>query len=305
MDNAKEPREYMQSVTTSCVISTDLPGFEHYRSMDNDALWTEVQKNYPTGYKLSHAFLCLPAALISRTGKLIAASIANKVNPSHTGVCYASRKTLALDAEVSVATLDRFTAGSTGRAIFTSEIPQDKIGLETARRTLTRGAMLFCLAIAMYRKTTSRVKQKVMAFALKAAPAVLFTKTGGRKLQPVEGTHNASQKKILTPSKSKKEKINIGTGESDLVDKQEGVKGKTLQQWNERINKTRIQGQFNTAERNYQERQSALGANEKRYKHMFIKLMDTLKKSIHQHDDGIFRASFKDVDYSKKPDGFR
>lgn len=305
MDNAKEPRKDMQSATTGCVISADLPGFEHYRSMDNDALWIEVQKNYPTGYKLSHAFLCLPAVLISRTGKLIAASIANKVNPSHTGVCYASRKTLALDAEVSVATLDRFTAGSTGRAIFTSEIPQDKIGLETARRTLTRGAMLFCLAIAMYRKTTSRVKQKVMAFALKAAPAVLFTKSGGRKSLPVEGAQNASQKKISTPSKSKKEKTNIGTGESDPVDKQEGVKCKTLQQWNERINKTRIQGQLNTAERNYQERQSALGANEKRYKHMFIKLMDTLKKSIHQRDDGIFRASFKDVDYSKKPDGFR
>lgn len=305
MDNAKELRNDMPSSITNCVISADLPDFEHYHHLDNEALWLEVQKNYPTGYKLSHAFLFLPVALISRTGKLIAASIANKVNPSHTGVCYASRKTLALDAEVSIATLDRFTAGATGRAIFTSEIPQDKIGIETARRTLTRGAMLFCLAIALFRKTTSRVKQKVMAFALKAASVVLFTKSGGRKTQPEEGAQNASQKKILTPSKSQKEKTNTVTGESDSVDKQEGVKGKTLQQWNERINKTRIQGQLNTAERNYQERQSALGTNEKRYKHMFIKLMDTLKKSIHQRDDGIFRSSFNDVDYSKKPDGFR
>ncbi|WP_162381345.1 hypothetical protein [Citrobacter sp. NCU1] len=301
MDNAKEPRTDMQGY----VISADLPDFEHYRSMDNNALWNEVQKSYPTGYKLSHAFLCLPATLISRTGKLIAASIANKVNPSHTGVCYASRKTLALDAEVSVATLDRFTSGAAGRAIFTSEIPKDKIGLETARRTLTRGAMLFCLAISLFRKTVSRVKQKVMAFALKAASSVLFTKSGGRKTIPGEGAQNALQNKILPPSKSQKEKINIGTGDTNSVDNSEVPQGKTLTQWDEQINQTRIQGQLNTAERNYQERLSALSANEKRYKHMFIKLMDVFKSSTHQREDVMFRSSYANVDYSKKPKGFR
>lgn len=293
--------------------STILPGFDAYLSMDNTALWAEVQKEFPTGYKLSHVFLYLPASLISRTGKLIAASIANKVNPSHTGVCYASRKTLALDAEVSVATLDRFTTGAAGRAIFTTEIPKDKIGIETARRTLTRSAMLFCLAIALFRKTVSRAKQKVMAFALQAAPVVLFSNGGGRKKQPVNGAHNASQKKTLPPSEEQKENPNIGTGdpmgvdnsEEQLADTNGERQRKTLAEWNALVNQTRIQGQLNAAERNYQERQVSLSAGEKHYKHMFIKLMDALKRSTRLSDDEAFRASYKDQDYSKIPEGFR
>lgn len=291
--------------------STILPGFDAYLSMDNTALWAEVQKEFPTGYKLSHVFLYLPAALISRTGKLIAASIANKVNPSHTGVCYASRKTLALDAEVSIATLDRFTTGAVGRAIFSTEIPKDKIGIETARRTLTRSAMLFCLAIALFRKTVSRAKQKVMAFALQAAPALLFSNEGGRKKQPGNGAHNALQKKILPPSEEQKENPNIGTGDPMGVDNSEEQlageerQGKTLAEWNAVMNQTRIQGQLNAAERNYHERQVSLSAGEKQYKHMFIKLMDALKRTTRLSDDVAFRASYKDQDYSKIPEGFR
>lgn len=291
--------------------STILPGFDAYLSMDNTALWAEVQKEFPTGYKLSHVFLYLPASLISRTGKLIAASIANKVNPSHTGVCYASRKTLALDAEVSVATLDRFTTGAVGRAIFSTEIPKDKIGIETARRTLTRSAMLLCLAIALFRKTVSRAKQKVMAFALQAAPALLFSNEGGRKKQPGNGAHNASQKKIFPPSEEQKENPNIGTGDPMGVDNSEEQlageerQGKTLAEWNAVVNQTRIQGQLNAAERNYHERQVSLSAGEKQYKHMFIKLMDALKRTTRLSDDVAFRASYKDQDYSKIPEGFR
>lgn len=159
-----------------------LRGFGRYLEMSKENLWLEIQKEFPTGYKLSNALACLPANIATRTGKLIATSIANKVNPSHTGVCYASRKTLALDAEVSIATFDRFTSSDIGRAIFNSEIPHDKTGIETARRTLTRAAMLFCLAIASYKKEVSRLKQTVMAFALKAASTLLCITPGGRKM---------------------------------------------------------------------------------------------------------------------------
>lgn len=295
------------------LISALLPDFEVYQGMDNAALWAEVQKEYPTGYKLSHVFLYLPASLISRTGKLIAASIANKVNPSHTGVCYASRKTLALDAEVSVATLDRFTTGATGRAIFTTEIPQDKIGIETARRSLTRSAMLFCMAIALFRKNVSRAKQKVMAFALQAAPDVLFTNGGGRKTKPADGAQNASQKETLPHSQKQKENPGIETGNhnpgngpaENCAGTGAESQGKTLAEWNALIHQNRIQGQLNTAERNYQERQSAQNAADKHYKHMFIKLMDSIKRSTRLSDDMAFCADFSKRNYGEIPSGFR
>ena len=280
-----------------------LPEFSAYIEMDNDALWLELQRAFPTGYKLSNALAYLPASLVSRTGKIIAGCIANKVNPSHTGVCYASRKTIAQEAEVSIATLDRFTTSNTGRAIFNSEIPQGTIGTETARRTLTRPAMLFCLAIFLYRKTVSRLKQKVMMFALKAASALIVINEGGRKTKRGPGAQNEAQKEIVTAFSEREKKPNSAPEPSQVVDKpDQAYQGKTLAEWHTLITSTRIQGQLNAAEERYNQRQ---GNEINQLKSMMLKVLSAFKTAGNGKNDTMFRASYEDVDYSKVPTGFR
>lgn len=280
-----------------------LPEFSAYLEMDNAALWLELQRAFPTGYKLSNALAYLPASLVSRTGKIIAGCIANKVNPSHTGVCYASRKTIAQEAEVSIATLDRFTTSNTGRAIFNSEIPQGTIGTETARRTLTRPAMLFCLAIFLYRKTVSRLKQKVMVFALKAASALIVIKEGGRKTKRGAGAQDEAQKEIVTASSEREKNPNSAPEPSQVVDKpDQAYQGKTLAEWNALITATRIQGQLNAAEERYNQRQ---GNEINQLKSMMLKVLSAFKTTGNGKNDTVFRESFAGVDYGKIPKGFR
>lgn len=280
-----------------------LPEFSAYLDMDNAALWLELQRAFPTGYKLSNALAYLPASLVSRTGKIIAGCIANKVNPSHTGVCYASRKTIAQEAEVSIATLDRFTTSNAGRAIFNSEIPQGTIGTETARRTLTRPAMLFCLAIFLYRKTVSRLKQKVMMFALKAASALIVIKEGGRKTKRGTGAQNEAQKEIVTALSEREKNPNSAPEPSQVVDKPDQVyQGKTLAEWNALITATRIQGQLNAAEERYNQRQ---GNEINQLKSMMLKVLSAFKTTGNGKNDTVFRESFAGVDYGKIPKGFR
>lgn len=280
-----------------------LPEFSAYLEMDNAALWLELQRAFPTGYKLSNALAYLPASLVSRTGKIIAGCIANKVNPSHTGVCYASRKTIAQEAEVSIATLDRFTTSNTGRAIFNSEIPQGTIGTETARRTLTRPAMLFCLAIFLYRKTVSRLKQKVMVFALKAASALIVVKERGRKTKRVAGAQDEAQKEIVTASSEREKNPNSAPEPSQVMDKpDQAYQGKTLAEWNALITETRIQGQLNAAEERYTQRQ---GNEINQLKSMMLKVLSAFKSSGTGKNDSVFRESFAGVDYGKVPKGFR
>ena len=291
-DSAKKP-----------TLFPGLPEFSAYLEMDNAALWLELQRAFPTGYKLSNALAYLPASLVSRTGKIIAGCIANKVNPSHTGVCYASRKTIAQEAEVSIATLDRFTTSNAGRAIFNSEIPQGTIGTETARRTLTRPAMLFCLAIFLYRKTVSRLKQKVMVFALKAASALIVIKEGGRKTKRGAGAQDEAQKEIVTASSEREKNPNSAPEPSQVVDKPDQVyQGKTLAEWNAFITATRIQGQLNAAEERYNQRQ---GNEINQLKSMMFKVLSAFKTTGNGKNDTVFRESFAGVDYGKIPKGFR
>ena len=291
-DSAKKP-----------TLFPGLPEFSAYLEMDNAALWLELQRAFPTGYKLSNALAYLPASLVSRTGKIIAGCIANKVNPSHTGVCYASRKTIAQEAEVSIATLDRFTTSNAGRAIFNSEIPQGTIGTETARRTLTRPAMLFCLAIFLYRKTVSRLKQKVMMFALKAASALIVIKEGGRKTKRGAGAQDEAQKEIVTASSEREKNPNSAPEPSQVVDKPDQVyQGKTLAEWNAFITATRIQGQLNAAEERYNQRQ---GNEINQLKSMMFKVLSAFKTTGNGKNDTVFRESFAGVDYGKIPKGFR
>ena len=204
---------------------------------------------------------------------------------------------------MSIATLDRFTTSNAGRAIFNSEIPQGTIGTETARRTLTRPAMLFCLAIFLYRKTVSRLKQKVMVFALKAASALIVIKEGGRKTKRGAGAQDEAQKEIVTASSEREKNPNSAPEPSQVVDKPDQVyQGKTLAEWNAFITATRIQGQLNAAEERYNQRQ---GNEINQLKSMMLKVLSAFKTTGNGKNDTVFRESFAGVDYGKIPKGFR
>ncbi|WP_312329813.1 hypothetical protein [Atlantibacter hermannii] len=177
--------------------------------------------------------------------------------------------------------------------------------METARRTLTRPAMLFCLAIFHYRQSVSRLKQKVMAFALKAATALLFGQIRGRITKRGTGAQNEPQKEILNSPLESQNKTNIAPEPSqDVNNIYQSVQGKTLAEWNFQIAKTRIQGQINAAESRYHARQEKLSAETRQLKGMLLKMLSTFRPGYGVKPDNAFRASYSNVEYGTIPNGF-
>lgn len=167
---AKTTEKAFFSPYESIPEALNLPELAQYGPYSDDQLFAELQRRGVKRGAINRAIDSLPKAILSLHQRAVATAIATNIVLDKGAACTKNRAQIGRIANVSLATVDRFTSSGIGRAMFDNNRPADAHHYDANHRTFARQFLLYLLIIELYKDNRTGTTAQLRNLGLTIAP---------------------------------------------------------------------------------------------------------------------------------------